>query len=118
MNIAEPGRSQSPPNGSSQAIPSSVIQRHPDYMNSVTSTNTSSQVVSQIPQALMHAPLPSLYQNFGGIRQNIASPQQSFSPYETFSLPHFYVQMPVSMPQSRIIYKLFLILYEICVKNP
>jgi len=93
------GLSQSPPNFISQAHPSSVIQRNPDYMNTVTSMN-SGQMNSLIPQALMHAPLPSLYQNFGTIRQNIAPPQQNYSPYDAFSLPHFYVQMPASMPQQ------------------
>lgn len=97
------GLSQSPPNfvtrGVPQAHPSSVIQRNPDYMNSMTSVNCG-QMHSLIPQALMHGPLPSLYQNFGTIRQNIAPPQQNYSPYNTFSLPHFYVQMPTSANQQ------------------
>ncbi|CAG5111979.1 Oidioi.mRNA.OKI2018_I69.chr2.g6244.t1.cds [Oikopleura dioica] len=78
---------------------SSVIRRHPDYANSMTDMN-SSQMHSQIPQALMHGPMPSLYQNFGAIRQNPT--QQTYSAaYEGFSLPHFYVPMPVSIqPQQ------------------
>jgi hypothetical protein len=113
LKFLKPISSQSPPNfvtrGVPQAHPSSVIQRNPDYMNSMTSVNCG-QMHSLIPQALMHGPLPSLYQNFGTIRQNIAPPQQNYSPFNTFSLPHFYVQMPTSANQPRIFqYTIYLV---------